>query len=80
MQSSGDYIRALEVSDYQLMLVPEHYGLYIERADVWMHFGDRDMVLRELNSALEHAPSIAIADRIRDRIKDIGRVPSSDMN
>lgn len=80
LQSSGDYVRALEVSDYQLMLVPEHYGLYVERADVWMHFGDRDMVLRELNSALENAPSIAIADRIRDRIKDIGRAPSGDLN
>ena len=80
LQSSGDYLRALELSDYQLMLVPEHYGLYIERADVWMRFGDRDMVLRELNSALEHAPSRPIAERIADRIKDIGNAPSSDLN
>ena len=80
LQSSGDYLRALELSDYQLMLVPEHYGLYIERADVWMRLGDRDMVLRELNSALEHAPSRTIAERIADRIKDIGNTPSSDLN
>ena len=80
LQSSGDYVRALELSDYQLMLVPEQYGLYIERADVWMHFGDRDMVLRELNSALDNAPSSAIAERIGDRIKDIRNVPSSDLN
>ena len=80
LQSSGDYLKALELSDYQLMLVPEHYGLYIERADAWMHFGDRDMVLRELKSALEHAPSSVIAERIGDRIKDIGNAPSSDLN
>ncbi|GIS69702.1 MAG: hypothetical protein CM1200mP9_05230 [Gammaproteobacteria bacterium] len=80
LQSSGDYLRALELSDYQLMLVPEHYGLYIERADVWIRLGDRDMVLRELKSALEHAPSRAIAERIAGRIKDIGNTPSSDLN
>ena len=45
-----------------------------------MHFGDRDMVLRELKSALEHAPSSVIAERIGDRIKDIGNAPSSDLN
>lgn len=82
LQSSGEFVRALELSDYQLMLVPENYGVYVERSDIWMRLGDADMVRQELRKALEFAPSPAIAERIEDRIREVEAPtrPSTDLN
>ena len=79
LQSSGEFVRALELSDYQLMLVPENYGVYVERSDIWMRLGDADMVRQELRKALEFAPSPAIAERIEDRIREV-EAPTTDLN
>ena len=71
-----DYSRALAISDYQLLIVPDHYGLYIERADAWGALGAPDMAKAELEKALSRAPSEAIAERLRDRIEQSGAPPS----
>ena len=71
-----DFARALAISDYQLLIVPDHYGLYIERADAWIALGSPDMATGELEKALERAPSEAIANRLRDRINQSNAGPS----
>ena len=70
-----DFARALSISDYQLLIVPDHYGLYIERSDAWVALGAPDMAKGELEKALEYAPSDAIASRLRDRIDQLGSPP-----
>ncbi|MDE0662289.1 MAG: transglutaminase-like domain-containing protein [Gammaproteobacteria bacterium] len=76
VQGQGDYSRALEISDYQLMIVPDSYGLYVERADAWLGLRAPEMVVRELEEAVRYAPDDAIADRLRDRISQARQLKS----
>ena len=76
VQERGDYARALEVSDYQLMIAPNSYGLYVERADAWLGLRAPEMVVNELEQAVRHAPDDAIAERLRDRIAQARRMQS----
>ncbi|MCE2459614.1 MAG: tetratricopeptide repeat protein [Pseudomonadales bacterium] len=76
VQGQGDFSRALEISDYQLMIFPDSYGLYVERADAWLGLRAPEMVVRELEEAVRHAPDDAIADRLRDRISQARQLKS----
>ncbi len=76
VQSRGDFARALEVSDYQLLIVPDDYGLHVERADAWLGLNAPEMVVRELEKATEHAPDAATAARLRERIAQARRLKS----
>ena len=69
VQGQGDYSRALEISDYQLMIAPESYGLYVERADAWLGLRAPEMVVHELEQAVRHAPDEAMAARLQERIE-----------
>lgn len=69
VQRGGDPARALTLSDYQLLIVPEMYGIYVERADLWMALGAPEMVTEELERAVKHAPSEEIAGRLRERAR-----------
>ncbi len=69
VQRGGDPARALTLSDYQLLIVPEMYGIYVERADLWMALGAPEMVTEELERAVQHAPSEEIAARLRERAR-----------
>ena len=75
-QGRGDYSRALEISDYQLMIVPDSYGLYVERADAWLGLRAPEMVVHELEQAVRHAPDEALAERLRERIAQARRLRS----
>lgn len=77
IQRQGDFVRALDVSDYQLMIVPDAYGLYIERADAWLRLGAPEMVADELEQAAAHAPDDAVRDRLKDRIAQARRMKSA---
>lgn len=76
VQNQGDYVRALDISDYQLMIVPDVYGLYIERADAWLRLGAPEMVVDELEKAASHAPDGDVKERLEERIAQAKRVKS----
>lgn len=69
VQRGGDPARALTLSDYQLLIVPDMYGIYVERADLWMALGAPEMVTEELERAVQYAPSEEIAKRLRERAR-----------
>lgn len=76
VQRHGDYSRALEISDYQLVIAPDSYGLYVERADAWLGLRAPEMVVEELRQAVRHAPDDATAGRLRERIEQARRFKS----
>lgn len=76
LQQRGDYVRALEISDYQLMIAPDAYGLYVERADAWLNLEAPEMVVDELEKAAAHAPDESVAARLRERIDQARRLKS----
>ena len=76
LQQRGDYVRALEISDYQLLIVPDAYGLYVERADAWLSLNAPEMVVDELEKAAERAPDEALEARLRERIEQARRLKS----
>lgn len=73
----GDHVRALDISDYQLMIVPDAYGLYVERADAWLRLKAPEMVAEELGKAAAHAPDEATRERLRERIAQVGKRKSA---
>ena len=72
----GDFSRALEIADYQLLIAPDSYGLYVERADAWLSLRAPEMVVHELEQAVRHAPDEAMAERLRERIGQARRLQS----
>ena len=77
IQQRGDFARALEVSDYQLLVVPDYYGLYVERADAWLGLNAPEMVVAELQKAVECAPDAPTAQRLRERVEQARRLGDS---
>lgn len=80
IQNGGDFVRALDISDYQLLVVPDYYGLYVERADAWLGLNAPEMVVEELEKAAERAPDAKTAERLRERIAQAKRLGGSDVN
>lgn len=80
IQNRGDFVRALDISDYQLLVVPDYYGLYVERADAWLGLNAPEMVVEELEKAAERAPDGKTAERLRERIAQAKRLGGSDVN
>ena len=80
IQNSGDFVRALDISDYQLLVVPDYYGLYVERADAWLGLNAPEMVVQELEKAAERAPDPKTEERLRERIAQAKRLGGSDVN
>ncbi|MCY3623730.1 MAG: transglutaminase-like domain-containing protein [Gammaproteobacteria bacterium] len=76
VQRRGDFSRALELSDYQLLIAPDSYGLYVERADAWLGLRAPEMVVHELEQAVRYAPDEAMAERLRERIGQARRLQS----
>ena len=71
-----DFLRSLEISDYLLLIVPDAYGLYVERADAWLGLNAPEMVVAELEKAAERAPDEAIAARLRERVEQARKLKS----
>ena len=63
----GDHARALELTDYQIILHPTAYSLHVDRADLWLSLGSLDMARRELERAMKLA-SAKMRERIRKRL------------
>ena len=80
IQNGGDFVRALDISDYQLLVVPDYYGLYVERADAWLGLNAPEMVVAELEKAAERAPDGKTAERLRERIAQAKRLGGSEVN
>ncbi|MCY4013686.1 MAG: transglutaminase-like domain-containing protein [Gammaproteobacteria bacterium] len=80
IQNRGDFVRALDISDYQLLVVPDYYGLYVERADAWLGLNAPEMVVEELEKAAERAPDEKTAERLRERIAQAKRLGGSEVN
>ncbi len=68
IQGRGDLDRALEISDYQLLIAPDAYVLRVERADIWLGLGSPEMFVEELEKAAELAPDESIEMDLLDRI------------
>ncbi len=79
-QQQGDYSQALDISDYQLLIVPGAYGLYVERADAWLSLNAPEMVVQELERAAERAPDQATKTRLKERIEQARRLGNSTVN
>lgn len=73
----GDFVRSLDLSDYQLMIVPNSYILRAERADAWLGLEAPEMVVAELEQAVAHAPTKRIAERLRGRLERARRLRKS---
>ena len=76
----GEFARALAISDYQLIVAPDYYGLYIERADAWLGLQAPEMVVEELKKAAERAPDARLAERLRERVAQAERLGTSVVN
>lgn len=68
--SVGDYGQALSLTDYQLILKPEAYSLYVDRADIWLLLGSVDKGRQELERALFVADD-HIKVLVRSRLKEL---------
>ncbi len=79
VQGRGDFARALEISDYQLIIDADSYGLHVERADAWLGLRAPEMVVQELEEAVRLAPDETMASRLRERIGQARRL-QSDVN
>ena len=73
----GDFARSLDVSDYQLVIAPNSYALRMERADAWLALEASEMVVAELEQAVEHAPTARIAKRVKQRLERARRLGKS---
>lgn len=76
IHQNGDFLRSLEISDCLLLIVPDAYGLYVERADAWRGLNAPEMVVAELEKAAEHAPDEAIQARLLERVAQAKRLKS----
>ncbi|MDE0054022.1 MAG: hypothetical protein OXP28_10630 [Gammaproteobacteria bacterium] len=63
----GDHARALDLTDYQIILHPTAFSLHVDRADLWLSLGSLDMARRELERAMELAHG-KMQKRIRKRL------------
>ena len=63
----GDHARALELTDYQVILHPTAFSLHVDRADLWLSLGSIDMARRELERAMELAQG-KMQERVRKRL------------
>lgn len=72
----GDHARALDLTDYQIILHPTAFSLHVDRADLWLSLGSLDMARRELERAMELAHG-KMRRRIRKRLEALpGPSPS----
>ena len=76
VHQNRDFLRSLEISDYLLLIVPDAYGLYVERADAWLGLNAPEMVVAELEKAAERAPDEAIEARLRERVAQAKKLKS----
>ncbi len=70
--SNGDPTRALELTDYQLLVAPDRLSLRVERADLWMAIGATDMARCELAEAISIAPNSAIREQLEEKLQALG--------
>ncbi len=72
----GDHARALELTDYQIILHPTAFALHVDRAELWLSLGSLDMARRELERARELADG-KMEQRIRKRLAALPRRSST---
>lgn len=62
--AAGDATRALECTDFQLLLAPIDPGLRLERAQLWLKLGVHGMAHRERDAALALCPDAGSRARL----------------
>ncbi len=72
----GDHARALELTDYQIILRPTAFALHVDRAELWLALGSLDMTRRELERAIELADG-KMEERIRSRLQALPKRSST---
>ena len=76
VHENGDFPRSLELSDYQLMIAPNAYALYVERADAWLALDAYEMAVTELENAAARAPDKGMEDKLLERANRARRLKS----
>lgn len=67
----GDYARALECTDLQLLLAPGDHGLRLVRAELWQKLGVTGMVRAELEAALALAREPGLRSRLSAMLQEL---------
>ena len=76
VHDKGDFSRSLELSDFELMIAPDAYGLYVERADAWLGLDAYEMAVTELENAAARAPDKSMQDKLLERANRARRLKS----
>ena len=75
--SAHDHEQALRFTDFQLLVAEQPFAVRVDRADLWLALGSRDLAQQELTRALSEAPSAAWHERIEHRLRQLGESPST---
>jgi regulator of sirC expression with transglutaminase-like and TPR domain len=67
--------RALEMIDYQLVMVPDEAQLHFERGELWLRAGSRDMARDAYRTAVRLALPGKLLDGARARLESLGAEP-----
>jgi regulator of sirC expression with transglutaminase-like and TPR domain len=75
--ANEDGARALEISDFKLVVSPEPFYIHLERIDHWLGLGVNNMARHEMELAIECAPDDATREKLKAGLSSIGEQPSS---
>jgi regulator of sirC expression with transglutaminase-like and TPR domain len=70
-QSRQDTARALEITDYKLLISPLPLYVYTERVDLWLALGVVDMARHDLEQAIQLAPMAAQKAELQVRLDSL---------
>ena len=69
--SRGDHARALELTDYKLLVTPAPLAVYLERIDLWQALGAPAMAAHDVEAALALNPEENLAEQLKARLADL---------
>ena len=75
--SQNDFSKAIEYCSYQILLENINFQLYIERASLFLNYGEKENALQDIEKAILDAPSEAVRERLivnRDKITKTTRI------
>ena len=71
-QAAHDSAKVLELLDYQQILSPQDFSLYLDRAEAWIRLDNPAMARECYESAHALAPTDSFRKRIAARIEELG--------
>jgi regulator of sirC expression with transglutaminase-like and TPR domain len=74
-RSRGDHARALELTDFKLLVSPAPLAVYLERVDLWESLGVAAMARHDLEAALALDPEEALRQELTGRLASLAGQP-----